>query len=613
MKSRTHIIHIILIAMLTIITAALLHSCANRGSGPQGGPKDELSPIIVKSSPSNRARLVSSKQISIEFNELISIEAAYKNVVISPAQKNQPTVKAIGKKAVVTLQDSLLENTTYTIDFGNSIVDYNEKNVFKDFQFSFSTGADFDTLQISGIVLDAHTLKAVPNIFVGIYNADNDTAFQTTPFMRMSKTKEDGSFVIRNIKEGKYKLYALNDVTQTYFYKQIGTDIAFIDSILQPDVHMHGKIDTIWTDSLKTKFDSLIVDAHTEYYPKDLILKSFKENPIKHFFKKCTRNSKNSFTLTFGATPAKQPIVKIIDSTEHSNWYIQEKSIRTDSLTYWITDSLLYKQDTLNLSLTYLKTDSISNLVEKTDTIKMVVTNKAGKKRNKSNAVDDKNLPLLFSHNISSNLEVYDTLSLNFEEPITEIVKDSIQLFIRHDTLWTKIPFELIKDDSLCTKQLKFLYKKSYGDMYKLNVDSASIRSMYGRTVDKFYKTFKIKQLEEYGNLFVKLTDTPQNGIMELINQKDQWVQTAFMDGDEYIFQDIKPGAYYIRLIIDENGNGKWDTGIYKDHKQAEFVYYYPKQIKIRANWDIEEEWPYKNIPWEKQRPEELKKNDSKK
>ncbi len=595
------------------MTAVLLHSCANRGSGPQGGPKDESSPVIVKSSPDNRARLVSSKRISIEFNELISIEAAYKNVIISPTQKNQPTVKAIGKKAVITLEDSLLDNTTYTIDFGNSIVDYNEKNVLKDYQFSFSTGADFDTLQISGIVLDAHTLKAMSGISVGIYKTDNDTAFETTPFMRMTKTKEDGSFVIRNIKEGKYKLYALNDFTQTYFYKQIGTDIAFCDSILQPDVHMHGKIDTIWSDSLKTKFDSLIVDAHTEYYPKDLILKSFKENPIRHFFKKCTRNGKNNFTLTFGATPLKQPVLTIIDSTEHSNWYVQEKAMRADSLTYWITDSLLYKQDTLKLSLIYLKTDSTSNLVEKTDTINMVVTNKIGKKRNKSNEVDNQNLPLLFVHNIVNDMEVYDTLSLNFEEPITEIAKDSIQLFIKKDTIWTQVPFELIKDDSLCTKKLNFIYKKSYGDTYKLNVDSASIRSMYGRTVDKFYKTFRIKQLEEYGNLFIKLPDMPQNGIIELLNQKEQWVQTAFIDGNEYIFQDIKPGVYYIRLIIDENANGKWDTGIYKDNKQAELVYYYPKQIKIRANWDIEEEWPYNNIPWEKQRPEELKINDSKK
>lgn len=595
------------------MTAVLLHSCANRGSGPQGGPKDESSPVIVKSSPDNRARLVSSKRISIEFNELISIEAAYKNVIISPTQKNQPTIKAIGKKAVITLEDSLLDNTTYTIDFGNSIVDYNEKNVLKDYQFSFSTGADFDTLQISGIVLDAHTLKAMSGISVGIYKTDNDTAFETTPFMRMTKTKEDGSFVIRNIKEGKYKLYALNDVTQTYFYKQIGTDIAFCDSILQPDVHMHGKIDTIWSDSLKTKFDSLIVDAHTEYYPKDLILKSFKENPIRHFFKKCTRNGKNNFTLTFGATPLKQPVLTIIDSTEHSNWYVQEKAMRADSLTYWITDSLLYKQDTLKLSLIYLKTDSTSNLVEKTDTINMVVTNKIGKKRNKSNEVDNQNLPLLFVHNIVNDMEVYDTLSLNFEEPITEIAKDSIQLFIKKDTIWTQVPFELIKDDSLCTKKLNFIYKKSYGDTYKLNVDSASIRSMYGRTVDKFYKTFRIKQLEEYGNLFIKLPDMPQNGIIELLNQKEQWVQTAFIDGNEYIFQDIKPGVYYIRLIIDENVNGKWDTGIYKDNKQAELVYYYPKQIKIRANWDIEEEWPYNSIPWEKQRPEELKINDSKK
>src|SRR5574344_2647280 len=112
MKSRTQIIQIILITLLTIMTAVLLHSCANRGSGPQGGPKDESSPVIVKSSPDNRERLVSSKRISIEFNELISIEAAYKNVIISPTQKNQPTVKAIGKKAVITLEDSLLDNTT---------------------------------------------------------------------------------------------------------------------------------------------------------------------------------------------------------------------------------------------------------------------------------------------------------------------------------------------------------------------------------------------------------------------------------------------------------------------------------------------------------------------
>jgi len=197
----------------------LIHACANRGTGPTGGPKDITPPRVMKSFPANGALNFKKKQIQIDFDEMISIEKPTENVIISPPQLKPPDVKAYGKNVIVNFNEDLKDSTTYSINFGNGIVDLNEKNAVKNYLFSFSTGNQIDTLKISGTVVDAENQNPLPGIIVGIYREMSDSVFFETPFLRIGRTDEKGHFSIDNIKKGKYKIFALGDTNHDYYYQ----------------------------------------------------------------------------------------------------------------------------------------------------------------------------------------------------------------------------------------------------------------------------------------------------------------------------------------------------------------------------------------------------------
>ena len=227
----------------------MLSACANMGRGPQGGPKDTIPPIVVKEIPINGSLNVTSKKIEITFNEYIQLADIQKNVLISPPQQNPPEIKAIGKTLSVVFQEDLIDSTTYTIDFGAAICDYNEKVPLEGYVMAFSTGDQIDSLAISGRVYNAANLNPVPSVLVGIHANHHDTALSTLPFTRVTRSNSDGYFTIHNIHNGDYRLYALNDVSRDYLY-QPGEGLAFVDSMLTPYTILETHWDTIWYDTL---------------------------------------------------------------------------------------------------------------------------------------------------------------------------------------------------------------------------------------------------------------------------------------------------------------------------------------------------------------------------
>ena len=193
----------------------LLYACASTGT-PDGGPYDETPPKFVRATPEPNATNNKRKKIAIEFDEFIKIENAAEKVIISPPQTEMPEVKASGKRVLVEFFDTLRDNTTYTIDFGDAIVDNNEGNPMGNFSYAFSTGEIIDTMEVSGTVLNAQDLEPIKGIQVGLHSNLNDSAFTSLPFVRISRTDSRGHFTIKGVAPGKYRIYALKDGNQNY-------------------------------------------------------------------------------------------------------------------------------------------------------------------------------------------------------------------------------------------------------------------------------------------------------------------------------------------------------------------------------------------------------------
>lgn len=602
-------LHKLVILAWAVITALALHTgCANRGAGPQGGPKDTLPPVVIGCIPQNGATNVTTNTFDIEFDELVNVENVSKNVTISPPQQIMPSIKSRGKSVRIVFEDSLQANTTYTIDFNKAIVDNNEKNPLASFTYVFSTGNRIDSLEISGKVIDAATLVALRGMTVGIYRDHADSAFLKKPFDRIARTNENGEFTVKNISPGSYRLYALKDLSNTNFYMPTGPDIAFYDSIITPEMHLHATTDTLWKTPEKLAYDSVIINTFPETYPKNILLKSFIEiPPCRQLLKKPVRHKKTQFQLTFTCPVDTLPTIELLNDTLHANnWLRMERIQRRDSFLYWITDSTLYQQDTLKVVVNYLRTDSTLQLQPAKDTLFLTEAYTKNKGKTDLATSSKLNLPLTFKHNLSNKLEVYDTVQFTFDEPIASFQKDSIHLFTLRDSTEVPVPFKVVLDDSLCTLKAFLPFKKEFGKKYQLRVDSAAFTSIYGKVNEHFNKPFDVKRLEDYSNLYIKFPVVPKHAIIELLDSKEKVVKRSSIVNGEAVFEDLAPNRYAIRMIIDANENQMWDTGVLLEHQQPEEVFYFPKMLNLRANWDVEEVWDYTATPLDQQRPKEL-------
>src|SRR5574344_2446130 len=235
-------------------------SCAKMGS-PDGGMYDETPPKIVSTSPADKSTNIKTHKININFDEFVKLENAQEKVIVSPPQLEVPEIKTEGKKVVVELKDTLKKNTTYTIDFSDAISDNNEGNPLGNYTFTFSTGAQVDTMEVSGTILDSSNLEPVKGIMVGLYADLEDSAFYTKPLLRVARTDSRGRFIIRGVAKGKYRAYAFQDMDGDYKYSQKGEMIAFSDRIIEPTCGPDTRQDTIWRDSLR--IDTIIRRGYT--------------------------------------------------------------------------------------------------------------------------------------------------------------------------------------------------------------------------------------------------------------------------------------------------------------------------------------------------------------
>ncbi len=608
---------------LVLLLVIIGYSCASIGT-PDGGPYDEMPPKFLGGTPAMHAVNNKEQKIELTFDEFIKLEKPSEKVIISPPQLEQPEIKVVGKKVVVELIDSLKDSTTYTIDFSDAIVDNNEGNPMGNFTYSFSTGQTIDTLEVSGVVLNAEDLEPIKGMMVGLHKNLNDSAFSKLPFDRVSRTDSRGAFSIRGIAPGKYRIYALMDGNQNYLFDSKTEMIAFGDSLVIPSMMASVRQDTLWKDSLT--IDTIKTVNYTRFLPDNLILKAFKEKNDRQYLSQSQRDKENHFILKFSAKADTLPTLKGLNFDE-KDAFIVETNIDNDSICYWVKDSLIYQMDTLAVQMDYLFTDTLNQLVPKRDTLYLAnkltkaqreklekqaaeEKEKERKKREKKGLKMEEETPFLtMKVDAPSSFDIHQNIKLSFEEPVMKIDTAGIRIQIKEDTLWIARPF-IIRPDSVIPRQYEILAEWEPEKEYQLQIDSAAITGLYGLHTKKVEQTLKVKKLDEYGTLLLNIPGVTPEYVVELLDNggkvlRQQQVTPEGTADFYYLKPDTK---YYIRMFHDRNGNKMWDTGNFAQNMQAEEVYYFPKAWELKANFEFEENWDIHAVPFDKQKLDEIKK-----
>ena len=609
-----------LLLMLAIVT----YSCASMGR-PDGGPYDELPPKFMGSTPTLHAVNAKNKKIELRFDEFIKLEKPSEKVVVSPPQMEQPEIKAVGKNVVVELLDTLKDATTYTIDFSDAIVDNNEGNPMGNFSYSFSTGASIDTMEVSGTVLNAADLEPIKGILVGLHQNLNDSAFSRLPFDRVSRTDSRGRFTIRGIAPGKYRIYALMDGNQNYLFDSKTETVAFSDSLVVPSFMQATRQDTLWKDSLN--IDTIKTVGYTRFMPDDIILRAFKEENTRQYLARSQRDAENHFILKFSAKADSLPVLKGLNFNAEDAFVI-EANEGNDSICYWIKDSLVYQMDTLAVQMDYFYTDTLNQLVPKTDTLYLAnkltkeqrdrlkkeeqeKKEKERKKREKKGETIKPDPTPFLKMNVDapSSFDVNRNMVLAFEEPLARIDTSSIHVNVKVDTLWVETPFLLVAD-SVVPRKYEILADWQPEKEYQLLIDSAAITGLYGLHTKEVKQEVKVKKLDEYGTLLFNIRGIGETGVVELLDNSGKVLRSQPVTSEGTAdFYYLSPNTkYYVRLFNDRNGNGKWDTGNVENHVQPEEVYYFPKVWDMKANFQFEETWDIHATPVDQQKLDEIKK-----
>ena len=612
--------------LLCLLALLLTAACASIGN-PDGGRFDETPPRVVGSSPVDGAVNVSKRKVQILFDEYIKLEKASEKVVISPPQIEPANVRADGKRVKVDFYDSLRANTTYTIDFSDAIEDNNEGNPMGQYTFSFSTGDVIDTMQVSGRVLNAADLEPIKGIMVGLYPADstwNDTLFRTRPFLRVSRTNGEGRFTIKGVKDGAYRVRALDDKDGDFVFSQKNERVAFDTTVYVTGSFPDVRMDTVWRDSLW--YDSIRVVPYTHYTPDDVLLLAFLEDGQERHLLKTVYPEPTSFTLYFTAPSDSTPRIKGLNFDERC--LVADASLKNDTVTFWVTDTaLIHRQDTLSMILSYMETDTLGQLVVTNDTLDLspkTTYAKIAAERSKQIEAWEKDRerrqkkakkPLPYEENpyeriwLEAGFKPSGSLAPNqnvrylAKEPILEVDTTKIHFYVKKDTDWLPAPF-LFMPEERSAKSYMLYAEWEPGQKYRFVMDTAAVVSVLEHESKSVRQEFHVRAVEEYGSIFIHVISPDTGVVVQLLSKNDkvEAQQRTDKEGNADFFF-MKPGEYYMRCYVDANGNGQWDTGDYASGLQPERVYYFGKPLPLKAQWDLRQDWDVRAVDVARQKP----------
>ena len=549
---------ILLQAVLLLFTL----SCATIVS-PSGGPKDEKPPTMVRSEPAILSTRFKGNKLTLEFDEYVKLDNLEKFLLVSPPLGKDPDIKVKGHSVVIKLKDTLRSNTTYNFYLGDAIVDITESNPLPNFSFAFSTGPSIDSLSLKGMVTDAFTRLPVKEALVMLYSDFGDSIPMKQIPLYVSRTGEDGSFTLNSLASGRFRIIALKDGNSDYMYNLPTEMIGFGNDSAVPYYQPKRPTDTsAFLLPEESGYPAISVDLFSEPDSLQRVLK-------------CAMAAANRLAVIF-RFPAKNPVIRPLNVQDTMTWSIMEWNQTHDTLNAW----LLNKPDTLKLE--------ISDIGMIPDTVALSTALKTSGKLKPVEVIS--HLKFL-SPLVSGMLGFNEPLLLTFANPVKEFDIKMLRLFrkLLQDTI---IPEASFTDP--IRRHLLINNPWSVDDEYQLYIPKGSFTDIYENSCDSAAINFKLKSREEYGNFLVKIVRTTIGFpiIVQLANEKGiALVQRIITTEKSIDFGLLPPGKYRLKALMDQNCNGKWDTGIYLKKKQPETILIHPKVFEVHANWELEEDW----------------------
>ncbi len=525
-------------------TASLLASCALQVA-PTGGVRDEIPPILLSVEPADGSTRFNASEIVFRFDENLQLKDVNSKLVISPPLKHVPLVKARKEKLVVTLDDTLLPNTTYAFNFGDAVADLNEGNSVKDLTYVISTGDIIDTLVVNGSVVRSENLVPEKSMLVLLHpaTADDSAIYRDRP-RYFTRTRDDGSFKITNVAPGNYRIYALMDHNDNYVLDDPSERIAFLSQAVEPSNISYELF----------SFQKELLPALT----------------------KASNDGPGKINIIFNRPFPVVNVSLLSDSTALQVCH-RFTSMTSDTLVYWYKNM---EADTASFLLAFQ---------DRVDTVTVQLMKKQSamaKKRGfdldvavllDANGVQPPNRPLVVTCN--HPVEKVDTAFVKWQVesamvPVSEgFLSDSSNLKFTFNTPW--------KEEQ----------------RYSLRLYPGALVDVYGMMNDTVSVDFSVASVTDYGTVKVTLSgrSVASASILQLVSVKDDIIRSFTFNGDTAAYYDfIKPASYRVKLIDDVNGNGKWDTGDDLKGVQPEKVRYYNDPVPVRANWDVEVKWDVK-------------------
>lgn len=611
-------IRYILGALSTLITAMfmviILSRCASVLT-PTGGPKDSLPPVIVNMLPDNFSTNFKSKDVYIEFDEFVQLKDQQKEFFTSPAMKKKPTLAIRGRGIVVTIKDTLLENTTYALNFGSAIRDNNEGNPLNAMRYVFSTGAAVDSMYMSGYTADSYKADSVGRSFIYFFPADSiehvaeydSTMFKYKPAV-IARAEKNGIFIAQNLKPIKYRVYAVEDTNDNQMYEPEVDQVGFIEEEYNP-LDMHGF--AVWYDSIR-QYPS----ADPQLYFRMFLDKAFK----RQILQETERPMQHQAILRFGARNPKIESFKF-DSIPSDSVIVDPLTIGHDTVALWFNIAPEKLADTIKGQLIYFKHDSINNLVRDTARLrlpwKLFETKEQEKAREKLEKEREKAIakgeewieppvenPFKFDMKLSGEINPENGLSFKLNYPLVEF--DSLAVVLtktltapeegeKADTIAQKVTFERDTAD-----MLKWKINSKWDDLkstYSFVIPKGAMRDVAGFSNDSLVAKYTLNDPEKFAKVIVNVKGNPSvdaKYIVELLDGRSKLLQAKECDGESSVvdFNYVPAGEIRLRVVEDMNGNGKWDGGNLVERRQPERVEMFSQDgedtFATKINWEVE-------------------------